>query len=95
MGERPRVFDRPQHVVAEPREESAGVFPELVEDRRTGLLVGPKDPAALADAVEGLLKEPDKRQSLLVAARRKVENSFECWETTKAVQTLLQVGASR
>jgi predicted glycosyltransferase/glycosyltransferase involved in cell wall biosynthesis len=70
-------------------------IPELVEDRRTGLLVGSKNPAALADAVETLLKDPDKRQSLVVAARRKVENSFECWETTKAVQTLLQVGASR
>jgi len=69
-------------------------IPELVEDRRTGLLVGPKDPAALADAVEGLLKEPDKRQSLIVAARRKLENSFDCWETTKAVQTLLEGGAS-
>jgi glycosyltransferase involved in cell wall biosynthesis len=70
-------------------------IPELVEDHRTGLLVGPKDPAALADAVETLLNDPDKRQSLVVAARRKVENSFECWETTKAVQTLLQVGAGR
>jgi len=55
--------------------------------------VGPKDPAALADAIERLLNDPAKSQSLAVAARRKMEDSFECWETTKAVQTLLQVGA--
>ena len=69
-------------------------IPELVENGRTGLLVGPKDPAALADAVERLLRDPKKGQRLAVAARRKMENSFECWETAKAVQTLLQVGAS-
>ena len=68
-------------------------IPELVEDGRTGLLVGPKDPAALADAIERLLSDPAKSQSLAVAARRKMEDSFECWETTKAVQTLLQAGA--
>ena len=68
-------------------------IPELVEDGHTGLLVGPKDPAALADAIERLLNDPAKSQSLAVAARRKMEDSFECWETTKAVQTLLQVGA--
>jgi glycosyltransferase involved in cell wall biosynthesis len=68
-------------------------IPELVEDGRTGLLVGPKDPAALADAVERLLRDPKQGQSLAVAARRKMEDSFECWETTKAVQILLQVGA--
>ena len=69
-------------------------IPELVENDRTGLLVDPKDPAALADAVERLLSDPKKSQSLAVAARRKMEDSFECWETTKAVQALLQMGAS-
>lgn len=69
-------------------------IPELVEDDHTGVLVKPKDPVALADAVERLLRDPKKRQSLALAARRKMEDSFECWETTKAVQKLLQVGAS-
>lgn len=69
-------------------------IPELVEDGRTGLLVGSKDPVALADAVERLLRDPQKGHSLAVAARRKMEDSFECWETTKAVQKLLQVGVS-
>src|SRR5437879_11876550 len=49
-------------------------IPELVEDRRTGLLVGPKDPAALDDAAAGLVKETDKRQSVMLAARSKVRN---------------------
>ena len=67
-------------------------IPELVEDGQTGLLVGPKDPAALADAIGRILSDPDKSQRMAVAARQKMEDSFECWETTKAVQTLLQVG---
>ncbi len=68
-------------------------IPELVEDGHTGLLVGPKDPLALAAAVERLLNDPAQSQRLAQAARRKMEDSFECWETTKAVQTLLLVGA--
>jgi glycosyltransferase involved in cell wall biosynthesis len=69
-------------------------IPELVEDGRTGLLVAPKDPAALADALERLLDDPKRRQDLAVAARRKVEDSFECWENTKPLQTLFQLAAN-
>jgi glycosyltransferase involved in cell wall biosynthesis len=69
-------------------------IPELVEDGRTGLLVGPRDPAALADALERLLCDPKKRQSLAAAARRKIEDNFECWENTKALQTLFQLAAN-
>lgn len=69
-------------------------IPELVEDGHTGLLVESRNPVALADAVERLLRDPKKSQSLAAAARRKMEDGFECWETTKAVQILLQVGAS-
>jgi glycosyltransferase involved in cell wall biosynthesis len=64
-------------------------IPELVEDGRTGLLVEPEDPSALADAVERLLRDPILRKTLAAAARRKIEGSFECWETAKAVGVLL------
>jgi glycosyltransferase involved in cell wall biosynthesis len=68
-------------------------IPELVEHDRTGLLVQPKDPSALADAVERLLHDREQSRSLAVAARRKVEANFECWETAKAVRSLLLAGA--
>ncbi|MDE2145544.1 MAG: glycosyltransferase family 4 protein [Burkholderiales bacterium] len=68
-------------------------IPELVEDGHTGLLVEPQDPAALAHAVQSLLADPKTRQHLAAAARRKMEDSFECWQTTRAVQSLLLAGA--
>jgi len=72
---------------------SVSGIPELIEDGRTGVLVGPRDPEALADAVERLLRDPALRQKLVVAARRKIEDGFECWETAKALRTLLPASA--
>ncbi len=69
-------------------------IPELIEDGRTGLLVAPKAPSALADSLEHLLREPWLRQKLVVAARRKIEDGFQCWETAKALRTLLAEGHS-
>lgn len=68
---------------------SVSGIPELVEDGRTGLLVEPGNPAALARAVEDLLGNPALRETLAVAARRKMEDHFECWETAKSVRALL------
>lgn len=64
-------------------------IPELVEHDRTGLLVAPHDPVALADALQRLLGKKPLRERLAAAARRKIEERFECWETTKVVQALL------
>ena len=73
---------------------SVSGIPELVEDGRTGLLVHPRDPEALADAMERLLGNPALRQKLALAARRRIEGGFECWETAKALQKLLPIGVS-
>lgn len=69
-------------------------IPELIENDRTGVLVEPNDPSALANAVELLLGDRKKSQRLAVAARHRIEDSFECWKTAQAVQSLLQVGAN-
>lgn len=53
-----------------------GGTPEVVEDGRTGLLVPPGDPAALADAVAGLLSDPERARSYGRAARDRVEERF-------------------
>jgi glycosyltransferase involved in cell wall biosynthesis len=41
-----------------------------------GLLVPPKDPAAVADALEGLLTDPELREKMGRAARRRFEAEF-------------------
>ena len=53
-----------------------GGIPEIIEDRDSGLLVPPRDPAALASAVTRLLDDPELRRRLTASARRRVESSF-------------------
>jgi glycosyltransferase involved in cell wall biosynthesis len=45
-----------------------GGFPEVVDEGRTGLLVPPRDPAALAAAVQALLDDPARRAAMAAAA---------------------------
>jgi glycosyltransferase involved in cell wall biosynthesis/Ser/Thr protein kinase RdoA (MazF antagonist) len=52
-------------------------IPELVKHGRTGLLVPPGDPLALAEAIDKLLRSPDLREQLRVGARRLVEAEFD------------------
>lgn len=54
----------------------AGI-PELVEDGRSGLLVPEQQPAALADAIESLLADPDRRRALGQHARTQVLEKFD------------------
>jgi glycosyltransferase involved in cell wall biosynthesis len=58
-------------------------IPEIVRDGRTGLLVPPGDPGALADAVEVLLGDPGRAGAMGRAGRAAVEAHFT-WEATAA-----------
>ena len=49
---------------------------ELVRHGETGLLVPPKDPASLADALQDLIGKPERRAQLGTAARSLVMNEF-------------------
>lgn len=51
-----------------------GGIPEIVENDRTGLLVPPQDPRALAERIERLLTHPELAETFRVAARRSVES---------------------
>ncbi|NWF81524.1 MAG: glycosyltransferase family 4 protein [Chloroflexi bacterium] len=44
-----------------------GGFPEVVDEGHTGLLVPPRDPAALAGAVNALLADPGRRTAMAAA----------------------------
>lgn len=48
-----------------------GGTPELVRDGVDGILVPPRDPAALADAIIALLRDPERRVRMGEAARRR------------------------
>ena len=52
-------------------------IPELVEDGRTGLLVPPGDPAAMAGAMQRLLTDTGFRDRIIAAGRRRVLEEFD------------------
>jgi L-malate glycosyltransferase len=53
-----------------------GGIPEVVEDQVSGLLVPSDDADALAQAVEGLIREPARRKQMGLAAERRARDRF-------------------
>jgi type III pantothenate kinase len=53
---------------------NVGGLPEVVEDDRTGLLVPPRDPAALAQAISALLADPERGRRLAAAAAERMRH---------------------
>ena len=51
-------------------------IPELIEDRETGILVPPDDPAAMATALAELVADPALRDRLAQAGARRVRRDF-------------------
>jgi glycosyltransferase involved in cell wall biosynthesis len=56
---------------------AVGGIPELVRDGETGLVVPPRDPAALAHAIERLLDSPELATRLREGGRARVEECFD------------------
>lgn len=54
-----------------------GGIPELVDDGRDGVLVPPADPRALADAVRGLLADPERARRLGLAGHDRVKTRMD------------------
>jgi glycosyltransferase involved in cell wall biosynthesis len=57
---------------------AVGGIPEIIEDGRSGLLVEPDDPNALADALLRVLGDDSLRASLAKAGHQRVRDSFGC-----------------
>jgi glycosyltransferase involved in cell wall biosynthesis len=55
---------------------SVGAIGEVVVDGLTGRIVAPNEPAALAAALEGLIRAPAQRQAMGQAGRRRVRERF-------------------
>jgi colanic acid/amylovoran biosynthesis glycosyltransferase len=64
---------------------NAGGVPELVDHERDGLLVKPKEPAAMAEAVERVLRDSALAERLASAARSKIERSFHSGLSAQAI----------
>jgi glycosyltransferase involved in cell wall biosynthesis len=52
---------------------NVGGLPEMIEHDRTGLLVPPRDPAALAQAIGALLADPERGRRLAQAAQERMD----------------------
>jgi len=60
-----------------------GGIPEVVNDGVTGLLVPPDDPASLSDALNTLLRDPDRADAMGRAGRKRAVTEFS-WDTVAA-----------
>jgi glycosyltransferase involved in cell wall biosynthesis len=67
---------------------AVGGTPEVVDDGRTGLLVPASDPAAMADAIERVLDEPDRAHAMGLAGRARVESHFDVHEMVRRYEDL-------
>jgi glycosyltransferase involved in cell wall biosynthesis len=65
---------------------AVGGTDEAVVDGETGLLVPPRDPAALATAVRRLREQPELAQRLAAGGRARVEREFSVDATARAVE---------
>jgi glycosyltransferase involved in cell wall biosynthesis len=67
---------------------ATGGTPELVDDGVTGLLVPPRSPGAIADAILRLTGDSKLRQSMVEAGRREVLSHNRERVTTARVQSI-------
>jgi glycosyltransferase involved in cell wall biosynthesis len=61
---------------------AVGEVPTVVKDDRTGVLVPPDDAEALAAAIAGLLRDPERRRRLGAAARQLMEDEYSAERMT-------------
>jgi glycosyltransferase involved in cell wall biosynthesis len=61
---------------------------EVVAEGETGLLVPPRDPAPLAEAIAALLAEPERRVSMGRLGRKVVEERFSAAAMVRQMEDL-------
>ena len=67
---------------------AVGGTPELVIDRESGLLIPPKEPIILAEALSQLILDPEQRARLGKAAKARVEQHFSIENTVLRTEQL-------
>jgi glycosyltransferase involved in cell wall biosynthesis len=74
---------------------TVGGIPEVIVDEETGLLVPPKDPQALAQAMVRLLKDPDFRRELGLRGRQLVVEKFSMEQMAAEIEAVYEVLSRR
>lgn len=67
---------------------------DYITEGVTGLLVPPKDPDAMADAIAGLLADPDRAAELGREGRRRVVDRFTTAHMAEDIDAVLRVATS-
>lgn len=67
-----------------------GGIPEIVEEGVDGVLVPPADDRALADAIVGLLEDPERRRRLSGAGRERIVGSFGFEKMVRAYEDVYE-----
>jgi glycosyltransferase involved in cell wall biosynthesis len=72
----------------------AGI-PEALDDGRCGVLVPPRNVAALAEAIDALRWDQQRRGELAERARRHTEDKFDMWRNGARLAEVLRTTPSR
>lgn len=72
-----------------------GGTPEIIEDGTSGLLVPPRSPQALADAILRVLRDPELARRLAVAGRERVLTCFSFDRVLRELRELYEEAWSR
>jgi glycosyltransferase involved in cell wall biosynthesis len=98
----PTQFEAYGHVVVEAMGSglpcvttNVGALPELVDDGVTGLLVPPREPAALAEALIGLLSDPDRAERMGRAGQQKVVEQLTWRAVAERMAPYLEAAVDR
>jgi starch synthase len=62
---------------------TAGGIPEMIESGVHGLLVPPRDPAALAAGMLWMLEHPAEARAMGAAGRQRADRDFTCERTAQ------------
>jgi glycosyltransferase involved in cell wall biosynthesis len=71
-----------------------GAIPEIIDSEAVGLLVPPRDPAALAAAMRTLLEDPDRCRAIGERARQRVATAFRFDTQVAEIAALLSARAA-
>jgi len=74
---------------------AVGGLPEIVDDGRTGVLVPPSDPAALAAALVDLARDRDRAAAMGRAARERALAEFSLDRCADRIDAIYRAALSR